>query len=324
MGAKQKLEKNTILIIDDEESLRKLLESALSNEGYLTISAFDGIEGYDMAVKHSPDLILLDIMMPNIDGYEVLNRLKKDTRTANIPVIFLTAKVEAKERVTGLEIGAVDYITKPFYLREVIARIKIHLRLKEYEKMLKQKNQELKDYSDLLLELNAKLEEIARKDELMNIWNRRAFNEQITQTHNYSIRYKRPYTLIIADLDHFKNYNDLYGHQEGDVVLQDVASAITKSCRITDFIARYGGEEIVIILPETDETEGVLTAERIIKSVSDLNIPHANNENLGIVTISAGVATFNPNMLTDAEYMVKKADNALYRAKNSGRNRVSI
>lgn len=318
------MNKATILIIDDEESLRNLLESALNNEGYNVLTAYDGIEGYDMAVKDYPDLILLDIMMPDIDGYEVLNRLKKDSRTTNIPIIFLTAKADAEERVIGLEAGAVDYITKPFYLKEVIARIKIHLKLKEYENMLKIKNQELKEYSDLLLELNAKLDEMARKDELMNIWNRRAFNEQIAQTHNYSVRYKRPYSLIIADLDHFKNYNDLYGHQAGDIVLQEVAQAITKTCRITDFIARYGGEEIVVILPETDEPEGIIIAERIIKAVSNLKIPHEKNANFGVVTISAGVSTYKPTFLLDWEFIVKKADEALYRAKNSGRNKVSI
>ncbi|NLB88428.1 MAG: diguanylate cyclase [Syntrophomonadaceae bacterium] len=263
-------------------------------------------------------------MMPDIDGFEVMKRLKKDEKTSNIPVIFLTAKVDGEERVAGLEAGAVDYITKPFYLREVIARIKIHLKLKRYENELKIKNQELQEFSDLLLELNTKLEEMVRKDELMQIWNRRAFNEQIESTHNYSKRYKRPYSIIIADLDHFKNYNDIYGHQQGDIVLQKVAKAITKTCRITDFIARYGGEEIVIILPETDQSSGLIIAERIIKAVSKLEIPHSNNENFGIVTISAGVSTYYPDLDIGWQEVVKKADEALYRAKNSGRNRFSV
>lgn len=263
-------------------------------------------------------------MMPDIDGFEVMKRLKKDEKTSNIPVIFLTAKVDGEERVSGLEAGAVDYITKPFYLREVIARIKIHLKLKEYEKELTKKNQELQDFSDLLLELNTKLEEMARKDDLMQIWNRRAFNEQIVLTHNYSKRYKRPYTIIIADLDHFKNYNDLYGHQQGDVVLQKVARAINRTCRITDFIARYGGEEIVIILPETTEEAGLAIAERIIVAVRELKINHDNNADFGIVTISAGVSTYYPDSEMDWQDVVKKADEALYRAKNMGRNTFSL
>lgn len=318
------INKQTILVIDDEKSIRNMLESALTEEGYSVLSAFDGIDGYEKAKKHNPDLILLDIMMPDIDGFEVMQRLKRETKTANIPVIFLTAKVDGEERVTGLEAGAVDYITKPFYLREVIARIKIHLKLKKYETELKLKNHELQNFSDLLLELNTKLEEMARKDELMQIWNRRAFNEQIILTHNYSERYKRPYTVIIADLDHFKNYNDLYGHQQGDIVLQKVAEAINKSCRITDFIARYGGEEIVIILPETNLDAGFVIAERIISAVSDLKIPHDNNEQFGIVTISAGLATYSPSLAVDWNEVVKRADEALYRAKNSGRNTFCI
>lgn len=318
------MDKDTILIVDDEESLRKLLKSALSEKGYKVLTAFDGIEGYDMAQKFSPDLILLDIMMPEIDGYEVLERLKNNIKTTHIPVIFLTAKVDDEDRVKGLEAGAVDYIIKPFYIREVLARIKIHLKLKEYENKLKLKNRELEEFSDLLLELNTKLEEMARKDELMQIWNRRAFNEQIERTHNYSARYNSPYTLVIADLDHFKNYNDLYGHQAGDVVLQKVARAINKSCRITDFIARYGGEEIVVILPETEETTGYIFAQRIIKAVSDLNILHEKNANFGIVTISAGVASYSPGEELEWDVIVKRADEAMYRAKNSGRNKVSI
>lgn len=262
--------------------------------------------------------------MPDIDGFEVMKRLKKDPKTSNIPVIFLTAKVDGEERVKGLEAGAVDYITKPFYLREVIARIKIHLKLKQYEKELKIKNQALQEFSDLLLELNNKLEELVRKDDLMQIWNRRAFNEQIESTHNYSNRYNRPYSIIIADLDHFKNYNDIYGHQQGDIVLQKVAEAISKTCRITDFIARYGGEEIVIILPETEQTEGVIIAQRIIQAVRDLKIPHSNNADFGIVTISTGVSTYYPHSDLDWQDVVKQADEALYRAKNSGRNKYSI
>ncbi len=318
------MDKDTILIVDDEESLRKLLKSVLSEKGYRVLTAFDGIEGYDMALKHSPDLILLDIMMPEIDGYEVLERLKNNIKTSHIPVIFLTAKVDDEDRVKGLEAGAVDYIIKPFYIREVLARIKIHLKLKEYENKLKLKNRELEEFSDLLLKLNAKLEEMARKDELMQIWNRRAFNEQMERTHNYSVRYNSPYTLVIADLDHFKNYNDLYGHQAGDVVLQKVAQAINKSCRITDFIARYGGEEIVVILPETEETTGYVFAQRIIKAVRDLNILHEKNANFGIVTISAGVASYSPGEEGGWDVIVRRADEAMYRAKNSGRNKVSM
>ncbi|HZK43411.1 MAG TPA: diguanylate cyclase [Syntrophomonadaceae bacterium] len=313
-----------ILVIDDEKSIRDLLKSALSEEGYHVLVAFDGLDGYEKAIEHTPDLILLDIMMPDIDGFEVLQRLKREDKTANIPIIFLTAKVDGEERVAGLEAGAVDYIIKPFYLREVMARIKIHLKLKKYEAELEIKNQELQDFSDLLLELNTKLEEMARKDGLTRIWNRRAFNEQIIVTHNYSKRYEKPYTIIMADLDHFKNYNDIYGHQQGDVVLQKVSKAINDTCRITDFVARYGGEEIVIILPNTNQKDGFESAERVIEAIRQLKIPHANNEGFGIVTISAGVFTYSPTMSIGWSDVIKGADDALYKAKNSGRNTVCV
>ncbi len=318
------MRKRRILVIDDEESIRSLLRSSLINEGYDVITASDGIEGFDKAVILPPDMILLDIMMPDVNGYQVLQRLSKDHRTTGIPVLLLTAKADGEERVIGLEAGAVDYITKPFYLREVVARMKIHLRLKECEEELTRKNQVLEEYSDLLLQLNARLEEMARMDELTQIWNRRAFNEQMNNTHNYSVRYLRHYSLIIIDLDHFKPYNDMYGHQQGDIILMKVAQTIKAACRETDFVARYGGEEIVVLLMETDEESSYTIAKRIITSVEKLNIKHEGNEGHGKVTVSAGVANYSPykSLDKDWETVLKRADDALYLAKNRGRNRV--
>ncbi len=316
--------KQRILVIDDEENIRNLLKSALANEGYDVIAAVDGMEGFEKALILPPDMILLDIMMPDVNGYQVLQRLRNDYRTNGIPVLLLTAKIDGEERVMGLEAGAVDYITKPFYLREVIARMKIHLRLKECEDELTRKNQVLEEYSDLLLQLNARLEEMARMDELTQIWNRRAFNEQMNNTHNYSVRYLRHYSIIILDLDHFKAYNDLYGHQQGDIVLKTVARTIKNTCRETDFVARYGGEEIIVLLMETDENSSQIIAGRIISSVEKLNMKHEGNPGYGKVTISGGVSTYSPYKSIDKswENVLKKADEALYMAKKGGRNRV--
>ncbi len=316
--------KYRVLVIDDETIILDLLQSSLTEHGYEVLIAADGLDGFEKACHLLPDLILLDIMMPDIDGYEILDKLKTNNLTKSIPVIFLTAKIDGEDRVKGLESGAVDYITKPFFIKEVIARINIHLRLKEYEDELTRKNQELEEFSDLLLELNSKLEEMARKDDLMKVWNRRAFNEQVKNIHSYSHRYKHPYSIIIADLDHFKNYNDLYGHQKGDMVLIMVAQAIVESCRSTDFVARYGGEEIVVLLPETAQEAALLTADRIVTAVKNLQIEHDNNEGLGVVTVSAGTATFVPEKHQNAswEMVLKRADDALYLAKNTGRNKV--
>jgi len=317
------MRKRRILVIDDEESIRNLLRSTLTNEGYDVITASDGIEGFDKAIILPPDMILLDIMMPDVNGYEVLHRLNNDHRTQGIPVLMLTAKVDDEERVLGLEAGAVDYITKPFYLREVLVRMEIHLHLKDLEEELTHKNQVLEEYSDLLLQLNAKLEEMARMDELTQIWNRRAFNEQMDSTHTFSVRYLRPYSLIIIDLDHFKAYNDMYGHQQGDIILTKVAQSIKNACRETDFVARYGGEEIVVLLMETGEESSYIIAKRIISAVEKLNIKHEGNETHGNVTISAGVANYSPckNIDKTWESVLKRADDALYMAKKNGRNK---
>ncbi len=313
-----------VLIIDEEPSIRTALEASLKEEGCEVFAASTGIKGLEIAAEVLPDIILLDIKMPDINGYEFLDRLSIKENPNDISVIFLTDSADRDERVKGLESGAVDYITKPFYIKEVIARVKIHLRLKEYKEMLTRKNQELEELFKLLLELNAKLEEMARKDELMQIWNRRAFNEQIISTHNFSLRYIRPYSIIIIDLDHFKNYNDLYGHQEGDKVLQAIARSICNSCRVTDFVARYGGEEIVILLPETAEKTSMIIAERIMSSIIKLGVKHENNENLGIVTVSAGVSSFLPDKHGEENWedVLKRADDALYTAKQTGRNKV--
>lgn len=316
--------KRRVLIIDDEESVRSLLESALTGEGFEVELAADGLEGFEKAQRNKTDIILLDIMMPDIDGYEVLQRLRLEENTRSIPVLFLTARADNDERVLGLEAGAVDYITKPFFLRELLARIRIHLQLKEYEEQLTLKNRELEEYSDLLLQLNARLEEMARRDELTGIGNRRALNEQVVSTHSFSRRYSRPYSIIIVDLDHFKNYNDLYGHQKGDIILKTVADTIRAACRETDFVARYGGEEIVVLLRESDYNCSHHIAQRILQSIEQLQIPHENNQKYGVVTASAGIATFCPRENPDEDWdaVLKRSDEALYEAKKAGRNRV--
>lgn len=300
------------------------LDEPLHNEGFDLLYAKNAEEASEIMNFNPPDIILLDLKIEEDPVDNILHSLKSWKETENIPVIVVIDRNDIEEGINGLEAGAVDYLSKPFYLREVLAKIRIHLRLKEYEERLTRKNHELEKYSALLLEFNAKLEELARRDELTQIWNRRAFNEQIAQLHNYSLRYQRPYSIMIIDLDHFKKYNDLYGHQKGDYVLKTVAESIEKTCRVTDFVARYGGEEIMVLLPETSEEEAVKIAERIIKSVRELNIKHELNDNLDIITVSVGLATYLPGSSNSGswEKLLKRADEALYRAKETGRNRL--
>ncbi len=312
-----------VLLINNEHEW-ECLNAPLNSEGFDLFNASDIDEVYSIVKFNPPDIILLDLMMTEDIDDNILLYLKSCGETENIPLIVVIDRNNIEEGIKGLEAGAVDYIGKPFYLREVIAKIKIHLRLKEYEERLTRKNHELEKYSALLLEFNAKLEELARRDELTQIWNRRAFNEQIAQLHNYSLRYQRPYSIIIIDLDHFKKYNDLYGHQKGDYVLKTVAESIEKTCRLTDFVARYGGEEIMVLLPETGEEEAVKIAERIIKSVRELNIKHELNDDLDVITVSVGLATYLPDSSNQEgwEKLLKRADEALYHAKETGRNRL--
>lgn len=314
-----------VLLIDNQKSVWEYLKEPLEAEGYDLFNA-KSIDGFhNELLFNPPDIILLSLTVPESASNEILAYLKSHEKTEKIPVIAVINRNNIEEGIKGLEAGAVDYIGKPFYLREVVAKLRIHLRLREYEEKLIRKNQELEKYSAILLEFNAKLEELARRDELTQIWNRRAFNEQIAQLNNYSLRYARPYSILIIDLDHFKKYNDLYGHQAGDFVLKTVAESIEKTCRLTDFVARYGGEEIMVLLPETGEEEAVKIAERIIDSVRKLNIKHENNDNIGIITVSIGLATYLPGSQDDEEgweKLLKRADDALYRAKETGRNRL--
>ncbi|MEN6325434.1 MAG: diguanylate cyclase [Syntrophomonas sp.] len=312
-----------VLLINNEPEW-ECINDPLNNEGFDLLKARNIEEVNDKVNLNPPDIILLDLMMAEDADDNIMLYLKSCGELENIPVIVVIDRNNIEEGIKGLEAGAVDYIGKPFYLREVVAKIRIHLRLKEYEERLTRKNHELEKYSALLLEFNAKLEELARRDELTQIWNRRAFNEQIAQLHNYSLRYQRPYSIIIIDLDHFKKYNDLYGHQKGDYVLKTVAESIEKTCRLTDFVARYGGEEIMVLLPETGEEEAVKIAERIIKSVRELNIKHELNDDLDVITVSVGLATYLPGSSNPEgwEKLLKRADEALYRAKETGRNRL--
>lgn len=312
-----------ILLVNSNPEWDSLI-GQLKTEGFDLLDAANMEEVQKILELNPPDIILIDLSIAKEAGNDILLYLKSYEVIEKTPVIVVVNRKNIEEGIKGLEAGAVDYIGKPFCIREVLAKIRIQLRLKEYEERLTRKNQELEKYSALLLEFNAKLEELARRDELTQIWNRRAFNEQIDQLHNYSLRYQRPYSIIIIDLDHFKKYNDLYGHQKGDYVLRTVAESIEKTCRLTDFVARYGGEEIMVLLPETGEEEAVKIAERIIKAVMELNIKHELNDDLDVITVSVGLATYIPGCLNAEgwEKLLKRADEALYRAKENGRNRL--
>ncbi len=295
--------KPMILVVDDVPTNVQILAEALHGLYRIKVAS-NGNDALDIAQREPhPDLILLDVMMPEMDGFEVCRRLKADLRTQKIPVIFATAMSSMSDEEQGLNLGAVDYITKPFVIPIAKARIRNHIRLKQQAD---------------------RLEALSLLDALTDIPNRRRYDESLASEWARAKRDRTPLSLIMIDIDHFKEYNDYYGHGAGDVCLQRVATELVEGVvRPGDVVARYGGEEFVVILPDTDKDAAGQIAERLRESIEKLNLAHAYSGTKSVITISAGVATqtelgecFSSRMLHDS------ADKALYMAKAGGRNRV--
>ena len=294
-------EKQRILIVDDSRESIQLLADALG-PGYQISVAANGEDALQLVVSgKTPDLILIDIMMPETDGYEVCRRLKTDERTSQIPIILIAAKNRAEDEMRGLEMGAADYITKPYSIPIVRARINTHL--------------ELKKSRDIL-------ENMVHLDGLTSVRNRRFFDDALNMEWRRANRRNTPLSLIMIDIDHFKSFNDYYGLIIGDDCLKQVAQALADSVRRpADFVARYGGEEFATLLPETELQAAQLMAELMRKRVESLEIQHGNNPH-GIVTISLGVATVSPLRDQSMGLIIKASEKMLKKAKEHGRNRV--
>ena len=295
-------EKPRILIVDDEKMNLKVLADLLREE-YRPVLARDG----EQALQHAfgdapPDLILLDVIMPQLGGYEVIKRLKENDRTKNIPVIFVTSLDSVVDEEYGLKLGAVDYITKPFSPPIVKIRVHNHLRIVHQYKLLDQ---------------------LAYLDGLTEISNRRRFEEYFQREWARSARNGTPFSLAMVDVDFFKPYNDHYGHAMGDRTLQRIAKALDHALlRPADLIARYGGEEFIMLLPETDAFAAKAVAERALKAVAALNIPHQHSSAAPHVTVSIGLVTTRINGDITPQAFIAGADKNLYLAKEGGRNRV--
>jgi diguanylate cyclase (GGDEF)-like protein len=291
----------SILIVDDMPANIRVLADTLKSD-YRVRVATSGAKALEVAASSPPpDLILLDVMMPGMDGYEVCRRLRDDPRTSAIPVIFVTAKDEAEEEAHGLGLGAVDYITKPFHLPIVRARVRTHVTLKRK--------------TDLL-------DSLASLDGLTHIPNRRRFDDSLRQEWARAAREGMLLAVAMLDVDYFKPYNDHYGHGLGDECLRRVAGALrARLQRPADLVARYGGEEFVLLLPDTDAAGALSLAESCRVAVSALRIPHAYSSAADHVTLSIGVAATQPPN-DGPSRLLARADEALYRAKSEGRNRV--
>jgi len=261
-------------------------------------------------------------MLPNNkDGYEICQMLKSDSRTEHIPIIFLTVKSDAPDIVKGFELGAADYVGKSSDISVVLARIRTQLKIKEYEYQLMQQNKELIALNEKLLAANAELKRLAVIDPLTGILNRGAFEEHLETEHACFTRYNQSYSIAMADVDNFKNYNDTYGHPAGDDVLRCVTKVLQDNCRDADTLARYGGEEFAILLPATGVEGTRLALERLRLLVWNENILHEKNQGLGRLTLSFGFSTVANSDAPAIEFL-KEADEALYAAKKQGKDRV--
>jgi len=292
---------NKILIVDDIESNIKALKFLLEDK-YQIFSATTGKEAIEIARNNKIDLILLDIILPDLDGYEVCKILKNDDVTKDIPVIFITAKLDEDSISKAYEVGGIDYITKPLKPVEILCRIKTQLKLQELIKRLQNTKIEL--------------EQLASKDFLTGIYNRRSFEAFA----NALINSHKEIALILIDIDHFKYINDTYGHLIGDEVIKYIVDRIRTLIRNDDLFARIGGEEFVILLPDTSLKEAKKIAEKLRDSIYKDNIV-LNKLDINI-TISLGVASLTKDeTLKD---LLQKVDIALYKAKKNGRNRVEL
>jgi diguanylate cyclase (GGDEF)-like protein len=294
----------SVLIVDDMTSNIQVLANALQDDYRIKV-ATGGERAIEITQSESPpDVILLDIMMPGMDGYEVCRRLKSNPKTSGIPVIFVTALNDATDEEKGLNLGAVDYITKPFHIPIVKARVRNHLSLKVK--------------TDLL-------EELSHIDGLTHVANRRHFDEVLDKEMRRVQRLTQPISLMMIDVDYFKPFNDNYGHGLGDECLVQVAKAMRNVIkRPSDLLARYGGEEFAVILPETPAEGARQLAEQIRQAVSSLNFAHAFSKVTDHVTVSIGVASNQQSPSIELTNLLKQADNALYQAKRDGRNRVVL
>jgi len=294
-----------VMIVEDDAITRRILENFLKNWGYEVISVDDGLVAWEiMQNPDAPSLVISDWMMPNMDGVELCEKIRGIEKAEYTYFILLTSKADKKDVITGLESGADDFIVKPFDQGELKSRVKI---------------------GERIINLEHRIIQLANTDFLTGILNRRAFMTRAEGEVSRGIREHKGFSLIMADIDHFKKINDAYGHQIGDKVLQNFARQLSQTTRIYDFAGRYGGEEFVICLPDTTREESGPIAERIRASIENIRFTLPDNAPFPIqITASFGVSFFIPLSNENIDSVIKRADDALYRAKAEGRNCVRL
>jgi diguanylate cyclase (GGDEF)-like protein len=307
-----------ILLVDDTVTERMIMTALLKNLGYEIVSAENGQQALDLYNKEYFDLVLLDVVMPVMDGYETSRQIRAMSKTEYdwTPIILLSGRTEPNDIATGIKAGADDYLTKPVDLVILSAKMQAMQRIATMR-------QRLLEISAELEEANASLQRMANVDALTELTNRRQMDKYFERMLSHCARSKLPLSIIMLDIDYFKDYNDHYGHPAGDSCLKKIAKILERSItRPIDMAARYGGEEFIVILPETPLEGAQHLAESIRSGIEKLSIPHAKSLDYGKVTVSLGVAGALPSDKADMQNVIKEADLALYQAKQNGRNRV--
>lgn len=291
----------TVLVIEDHPDQRDLLAIVLQREGYRVITAANGLEALEKLETETVQIALSDIMMPKMDGFELIKRVRGNAALKSIYLILITARIQEGDRVRGLDLGADDYITKPFSFSELLARIRVGSRVVQYQQHLEYQTQ---------------------VDSLTGLFNRRAFEKKINEEYERSKRYLNPLSVLILDIDNFKTINDTYGHHGGDAALVKISETLREKTRQSDFPSRYGGEEFVLILPETDQDSALLVAGKIHESIRTCSF--GTTARPFELTVSIGVSSTSARFYSDWRELINDADRALYLAKNSGKDRIEI
>jgi two-component system cell cycle response regulator len=292
--------KPIVLVVDDSPDVHRLLKARLRNEELELVCIESGTEGIARAEALIPAIILLDLDMPGTDGFEVLRTLKENSKTLNIPVIILSGLQSPQDKVTAFDLGAVDYITKPFDLTELRVRVRSVLKMYRLLQMLSQR---------------------AQIDGLTGLWNRAFFQSRWAEEYARVARHNRPLSIAMVDADHFKSVNDTYGHPAGDAVLQGIGKLLQKNARSSDVCCRYGGEEFVVIMPDTNAADAKIFCERFRTELEQIVWPRHPERK---VTCSIGVAGCSGATGVSAEQWIELADRNLYSAKKTGRNQVVV
>ena len=296
----------SVAVVDDDSAIRRLLRLFLTRAGYSTFECVTGEEARQRMLTQPWDVAILDRKLPDMDGLALCRELKSKPEFRARYIIMLTGEAEQEDKIEGLELGADDYVTKPFQYPELLARVRAGKRIVDLQKEL--------------METNRRLELLSITDGLTKLHNHRHFQDELARAFEESQRYKRPLSLAMIDIDFFKKVNDTYGHAVGDEVLKAVAQLYKESVRSTDLVARYGGEEFTIMMPETELDDAITFAEQIRALIESTSIDTQSGPLK--ITVSIGVASVPRSQVNSSKELIVAADKTLYRAKKSGRNQV--